>query len=36
MEVFILASGSKGNMTYVKNEGICFFIDAGISYKNGI
>lgn len=33
MEVFILASGSKGNMTYVKNEGICFFIDAGISYQ---
>lgn len=33
MEVFVLASGSKGNITYVKNEVVSFFIDAGISYK---
>ncbi len=33
VEVFILASGSKGNMAYVKNEGISFFVDAGISYQ---
>ncbi len=33
MEVFVLASGSKGNMTYVKNDLVSFFIDAGISYQ---
>ncbi|MFA7417697.1 MAG: MBL fold metallo-hydrolase [Acholeplasma sp.] len=33
MEVFVLASGSKGNVTYVKNEVVSFFIDAGISYR---
>lgn len=33
MEVFVLASGSKGNITYIKNEVVSFFIDAGISYK---
>lgn len=33
MEVFVLASGSKGNITYVKNEVTSFFIDAGISYR---
>jgi len=33
MEIFILASGSKGNVTYVKNEVTSFFIDAGISYQ---
>nr|WIF88681.1 hypothetical protein QOL21_01200 [Acholeplasma laidlawii] len=33
MEVFVLASGSKGNITYVKNEVVSFFIDVGISYK---
>lgn len=33
MEVFVLASGSKGNITFVKNEVASFFIDAGISYR---
>ncbi len=33
MEVFVLASGSKGNVTFVKNEVVSFFIDAGISYQ---
>ncbi len=33
MEVFILASGSKGNMAYLKVGDIRIFIDAGISYQ---
>lgn len=33
MEVFVLASGSKGNVTFVKNDIVSFFIDAGISYQ---
>lgn len=33
MRVYILASGSKGNMTYLKVGHIKMFIDAGISYK---
>ncbi len=33
MEVFVLASGSKGNVTYLKVEDIRLFIDAGISYQ---
>ncbi len=33
MRVFILASGSKGNMAYLKVGHIRLFIDAGISYK---
>lgn len=33
MEVFVLASGSKGNITFVKNEVVSFFIDVGISYR---
>ncbi|MDI6452658.1 MBL fold metallo-hydrolase [Peloplasma aerotolerans] len=33
MEIFVLASGSKGNMTYLKVGDIKLFIDAGISYK---
>ncbi|MBU1094126.1 MAG: MBL fold metallo-hydrolase [Firmicutes bacterium] len=33
MEVFILASGSKGNMAYLKVGDIRLFIDAGISYQ---
>ncbi len=33
MRVYILASGSKGNMTYLKVGHIKLFIDAGISYK---
>src|SRR5690606_16270927 len=33
MDIFVLASGSKGNMTLVKNENTSFFIDAGISYQ---
>ena len=32
MEVFVLASGSKGNMTYLKVGDMKIFIDAGISY----
>ena len=32
MEVFVLASGSKGNMTYLKVGELKIFIDAGISY----
>lgn len=33
MEICVLASGSKGNMTYVKDGNFKFFIDAGISYS---
>ncbi|MCD4826649.1 MAG: MBL fold metallo-hydrolase [Acholeplasmataceae bacterium] len=33
MEIFVLASGSKGNMTYLKVGHIKIFVDAGISYK---
>ena len=33
MEIFVLASGSKGNMTYLKVGHIKLFVDAGISYK---
>jgi len=33
MRVYILASGSKGNMTYLKVGHIKLFVDAGISYK---
>lgn len=33
MEVYVLASGSKGNMTYLKVGHIRLFIDAGISYQ---
>ena len=33
MNVFILASGSKGNMTYLKVGHIKCFIDAGISFR---
>ena len=33
MEIYILASGSKGNMSYLKAGGIGLFVDAGISYK---
>lgn len=36
METFVLASGSKGNMTYIKTQNKRFFIDAGISIKNMI
>ncbi len=32
VEVYVLASGSKGNMTYLKVGNIKLFIDAGISY----
>ncbi len=31
MKIYVLASGSKGNMTCVKTKGSSFFIDAGIS-----
>jgi phosphoribosyl 1,2-cyclic phosphodiesterase len=33
MEVFVLASGSKGNMTYLKVGNLNIFIDAGISFN---
>lgn len=33
MEIFVMASGSKGNMTLVKENDFHFFIDAGISYS---
>lgn len=33
LEVFILASGSKGNMTYLKVGHIRFIVDVGISYR---
>jgi phosphoribosyl 1,2-cyclic phosphodiesterase len=33
VEIFVLASGSKGNMTYLKVGHIKIFVDAGISYK---
>jgi phosphoribosyl 1,2-cyclic phosphodiesterase len=33
MKVYILASGSKGNMTYLKVGHIKLFVDAGISYR---
>ena len=33
MEIFVLASGSKGNMTYLKVGDGKLFIDAGISYQ---
>lgn len=31
MEIYVLASGSKGNVTYVKTKMLSFFIDAGIT-----
>jgi len=33
MKVYVLASGSKGNMTYLKVGHIKLYIDAGISYR---
>jgi len=33
LEIYVLASGSKGNMTYLKVGHIKLFVDAGISYK---
>lgn len=33
VEIYILASGSKGNMTYLKVGDIRIFVDAGISYQ---
>ena len=33
MEIFVMASGSKGNMTLIKENDFHFFIDAGISYS---
>lgn len=33
MEIYVLASGSKGNMTYLKVDNQRIFIDAGISYS---
>lgn len=33
MEIFVLASGSKGNATYLKVGSLKLFIDAGISYQ---
>lgn len=36
MEIFVLASGSKGNMTLVKTPELNFFIDAGITYSRAV
>src|SRR3989339_812802 len=33
MEIFVLASGSKGNIAYLKVGHVKLFIDAGISYQ---
>lgn len=33
MEIFVFASGSKGNMTYLKTGSVKLFVDVGISYK---
>ena len=33
MDIYILASGSKGNMTYLKTDDMRLFIDVGISYS---
>jgi phosphoribosyl 1,2-cyclic phosphodiesterase len=33
VKIYVLASGSKGNMTYLKVGHIKLFVDAGISYK---
>jgi phosphoribosyl 1,2-cyclic phosphodiesterase len=33
VEIYVLASGSKGNMTYLKTKTERIFIDVGISYK---
>ena len=33
MKVIVLASGSKGNATYIESGNTRFLIDAGISYK---
>lgn len=33
MEIYVLASGSKGNLTYIKTDKLSFFIDAGIVYS---
>lgn len=33
MKVFVIASGSKGNCTYIEANNFKFIIDAGISYK---
>ena len=33
MKYCVLASGSKGNMTYIETDQVRIFIDAGISYK---
>ena len=33
MNVYVMASGSKGNMTYLKVGHIGLFVDAGISYQ---
>lgn len=33
MKVVVIASGSKGNSTYIEEDGFSILIDAGISYK---
>lgn len=33
MEVYVLASGSKGNITYLKSNNFKLLVDAGISYQ---
>ena len=34
MEIYILASGSKGNVTYFETNHKRFLIDAGITFSN--
>jgi phosphoribosyl 1,2-cyclic phosphodiesterase len=36
MTVYVIASGSKGNMMLIKDHGICLAIDVGISYRKMI
>ena len=33
VEVHVLASGSDGNCTVIRNEGRAVMVDAGLSYK---
>lgn len=33
LEIYVLASGSKGNITHIRHNGFSFFVDAGISYQ---
>jgi phosphoribosyl 1,2-cyclic phosphodiesterase len=33
LDIYVLASGSKGNITCIRTEGFTFYVDAGISYQ---